>query len=43
MRPNCGVARGFRDESVRRGDDLDSSPQTANPPRVSHGVVVNIP
>jgi hypothetical protein len=41
MRPDCGGAGYFRDESVLRGDDLDASPQTANPPRVSHGVVVN--
>lgn len=41
MRPDCGVARGFRDESVLRGDDLDTSPQTVSPPAVFHSVVVN--
>jgi hypothetical protein len=41
MRPDCGGAGYFRDESVLRGDDLDSGAQTANPAPVSHSVVVN--
>lgn len=41
MRPDCGVARCFRDESVPHGDDFDACPQTVDPPPVSHSVVVN--
>ncbi len=39
MTPDCGVARGFRDESVPIGDDLDTGPMTAILQPVFHSVV----